>query len=60
MALSEARRKANHKWNAKNKNKSKVYTLRSNAKRFIKDFASMKDIEQLRSLLNERENKLKE
>ena len=35
--ISEARKRANEKWNEANKEKMKVYRYRSQAKKFIKD-----------------------
>lgn len=47
MALSEAQKRSNKKWNDKHKDKSKIYVARSTAKRFIKDFANEKDLKDL-------------
>ena len=41
MAISEARRKANKKWDDKNKDKKKLYQYRSTAKSFIKKWQVM-------------------
>lgn len=57
---TEAQRRARDKWNKKHKEEQKIYTLRSNAKRFIKDHASDKDIKELEKLLQERERLLKD
>ena len=52
--ISEARKGANEKWKAANKDKQKVYRYRSQAKKFIKDFADKKDLQELRILIDER------
>lgn len=57
---TEAQRRARNKWNKKNKAKQKIYNYRSNAKSFIKDFATNKDIEELEKLLQERKQTLKD
>lgn len=54
--LSEARRRANKKWNDKNKDKQKVYRYRSSAKKFIRDLASDDDLKELRQMIDERLN----
>ena len=57
---TEAQRRARNKWNQKHKEERKIYVLRSSAKRFIKDYASDKDIKELEKLLQERERLLKD
>ena len=57
--ISEARKGANEKWKAANKDKQKVYRYRSQAKKFIKDFADKKDLQELRILIDEREQQIK-
>lgn len=56
---TEAQRRARSKWNQKHKEEQKIYALRSSAKRFIKDYASDKDIKELEKLLQERKQFLK-
>ncbi|MSS77360.1 hypothetical protein HV819_02355 [Anaerococcus sp. AGMB00486] len=51
---SEAQRKANERWREKNKEKNKIYQLRSQAKRFINEYSDEKDLDDLIELLEER------
>jgi hypothetical protein len=46
-----AQRRANSKWAAKNRAKTRVYSLRSTAKRFILNFATDKDLRMLESYI---------
>lgn len=57
--VSEAQRLANEKWKQKNITKSRIYIYRSTAKRFIKEFADLDDIKEIKELVSERENLLK-
>ena len=41
---SEAQKRANEKWKAANKEKQKIYRYRSQAKKFINEFASQDDL----------------
>ncbi|CAM2840179.1 hypothetical protein [Clostridium sporogenes] len=50
---------ANKKWYGKNKEHAKYLNKRSHARSFIKNFATLEDIEELRNLLKEREGDLK-
>ena len=52
--LSEARKKANKKWNDNNKNKTRLYHYRSSAKKYIKELASEEDLLELRQMIDER------
>lgn len=56
---TEARAKANKKWDSKNKEARKIISARSYAKRFAKSYATLDDIAVLRELLDERERELK-
>lgn len=60
MPLSEARKNANERWNNKHKDKKRVYSYRSNARKFIREMATPEDIAELRELLGKREQELKE
>lgn len=60
MALSEAQKRSNKKWNDKHKDKSKIYVARSTTKRFIKDFANEKDLKDLEKLIAEKRKQLKQ
>lgn len=48
---SEAQRKANEKWKEKNKNLQKKYVLKSNCKRYIKEFAELSDLEEIEEVI---------
>lgn len=52
--LSEARRRANKKWNDKNKDKQRIYQYRSNAKKFIRDLATHDDLIKFQEMIQER------
>ena len=54
--LSEARRKANKKWNEKNKDKQRVYLYRSHAKKFVREIANEDDLKELDKLIHKRLN----
>lgn len=56
--VSEAQRKANKKWNDKNKDKQRVYQYRSNAKHFILEMASEKDLDNFTNYIKQRRNQL--
>ncbi|MFD2129949.1 hypothetical protein ACFSKI_01585 [Pseudogracilibacillus auburnensis] len=49
---------ANKKWQEKNKERAKYLSDRSRARSFIRNQATIDDIEELRELLNERESVL--
>lgn len=57
--LPESRVKANEKWNENNKERMRYLRSRSSAKSFINNRATIDDIEELRELLNARENNLR-
>lgn len=52
--VSEARLKANKKWNDKNKDKRRVYRYRSYARKFIRDLANEDDLKELQLMIQER------
>ncbi|ABQ83379.1 hypothetical protein [Limosilactobacillus reuteri] len=54
--LSEARRKANKKWNEKNKDKQRVYLYRSHAKKFVREIANEDDLKELRKMIDDKLN----
>ena len=51
FTTTEAQRKANEKWKEKNKNLQKKYVLKSNCKRYIKEFAEISDLEELEEMI---------
>ena len=59
MALTEAQKRAQKKYNEANKDKSDRLRLRNAAWRFIKNYATMEDIKEMEKMLNERESLLK-
>lgn len=52
--LTEARVRANKKWDDKNKAKRRLYLYRSHAKTFVRDIASREDLEELRKMIDGR------
>lgn len=50
---------ANKKWYDKNKEHAKYLNKRSHARSFIKNFATLEDLEELKGLIKEREELLK-
>lgn len=56
--ISEARRKANKKWNDNNKDKQRLYQYRSNAKHFILEMANEKDLDNFASYIDQRRTEL--
>lgn len=57
---SEAQKRANEKWKAANKEKQKIYRYRSQAKKFINEFASQDDLLELRKMIDGKLNKMEE
>ena len=54
---SEAQKRANEEWKAATKEKQKIYRYRSQAKKYIIEYARQDDLLELRKMINE---KLKE
>lgn len=52
--VSDAQRKANKKWNDKNKDRQRIY--RSYARKYVRDIANVDDLKELQALINERLN----
>ena len=57
---SEAQKRANEKRKAANKEKQKIYRYRSQAKKFINEFASQDDLLELRKMIDDKLNKMEE
>ena len=57
---SEAQKRANEKWKAANKEKQKIYRYRSQAKKFINEFASQDNLLELRKMIDDKLNKMEE
>ena len=53
---SEAQKRANEKWKAANKEKQKIYRYRSQAKKFINEFATKEDLEDLEEMIKSKVN----
>lgn len=51
--LSEARKRANKNWDNKNKEKKNYIVAKSQAKRFIKKFATANDLKDLEKMIEE-------
>lgn len=56
---SEAQKRANEKWKAANKEKQKIYRYRSQAKKFINEFATKEDLEEMIKIRYEKMNDMK-
>ena len=59
MALTEAQKRAQKKYNEANKDKRDRLRLRNATWRFIKNYATLEDIKEMENMLNERESLLK-
>ena len=56
--LSEAKIRANRKWDAKNKERKNYLSYRSMAKKFILEKATLNDLITINSYVEQRKNKL--
>ena len=59
MALSDARKRANKKWDDSNKEQIKYLRYRSYSKTFINDLANNEDLQMLKDLIKEKEKNFK-
>jgi hypothetical protein len=57
--LTEARAKANKKWDDKNREKKRIYSYRSNARKYVRELADLDDLAELKEMIAEREEQLK-
>lgn len=55
MAVSDAKKKANKKWDDSNKEQMKYLRYRSYSKTFINDLATLEDLQMLKKCIEERE-----
>nr|DAS80743.1 MAG TPA: hypothetical protein [Caudoviricetes sp.] len=55
MAISDAKKKANKKWDDSNKEQMKYLRYRSYSKTFINDLATLEDLQVLKKCIEERE-----
>lgn len=58
MGLSEAQKRANIKYLKKHPDKQKVYRYRSNARTFIRKYASIEDLDELEELISKQRERL--
>lgn len=56
--VSEAQLKASKKWDETHKEKKKYIVARSQAKRFITNFATKDDLQKMQKLIEEKQNKI--
>ncbi|RHW53729.1 hypothetical protein [Lactobacillus bombicola] len=56
--LTEAKKRANKKWDAKNKERKNYLNYRSQAKSFIRRFATKEDLDELEKIIAEKRKKL--
>lgn len=54
MALSEAQKKANKKWDKKNKKRKAYINRRSGARSFVRKYGTYEDVKELQEIINER------
>ena len=59
MALTEAQKRAQKKYNEANKDKRDRLRLRNATRKFIKDYATLEDIKEMEKMLNVQESLLK-
>lgn len=60
MKTSNAQRKANKKYKDNHPGKQRTYVARSTAKRFIKELANLKDLDELTALIQAKRQELQE
>lgn len=58
--MNEAKRQANKRWAENNKDKVKYYRYRTSARCFLKNYATIEDLEELQELMEIRLKSLKE
>ena len=56
--ISEARERANKKWNEKNREYASYLRSRSSARSFIRNKATLEDLKELEELIEERKQQL--
>lgn len=59
MKTSQNQLIANKRWQSKNKDKQRNYQYGSYARKFIRDIATLEQLEQLEKLISERKSQLK-
>ncbi|NYS33784.1 hypothetical protein HZZ02_08505 [Streptococcus danieliae] len=58
MPVSESRKRANEKWAENNKERRSYLSSRSSARSFIRNKATLEDLDELTQLIEERRNML--
>lgn len=58
MAISESKKKANKKWNDKNKERMRYLNSRSAARSFIRNKSTVEDLDELSALIEKRRKEL--
>lgn len=53
MALTEAQKRAKQKYNEKNKEKTRYYSYKASAKSFIRNNATLEDLEDIEKLIED-------
>lgn len=53
MALTEAQKRAKEKYNEKNREKTRYYSYKATAKSFIRNNATLEDLEEIKNLIEE-------
>ena len=56
---SEAQARATKKYQEKNKEQQRIYRYRSYARKYVRDIATLEDLEELSRMINERIKELK-
>ena len=57
--LTDAKKRANEKWKNKNKDKQRVYQYRSIARTYVRKYASLDDLLELKTMIIERIEEIK-
>lgn len=58
--MTDAKREANKRWIAKNKEKARYYNYRTKCRYFFKNMADIKDLEEMEQLIAARKKELSE
>lgn len=58
--LTEAQKRANKAYRERNREKTRIISLRSSARTFIRKYSDIDDLNELKELIKKRENELKE
>ena len=60
MALTEAQKRAKERYNEKNPDKKRYYSYKATAKSFVRNHATLKDLEELKEIIESKEKELRE